>query len=447
MRCALFRRQQAAEISLAHRRCVVATLLVTIASACAHPHPPDQKATSAPQPEVKAEEPLPPSGSRAAPAIDTTAAQIGAAVAVRAQLLAREDSCDKYCWFRVKVLHSVAADDAHRPISGEIRVASYSAGPGVPAGISTIYLLPYNHYAPGRLWRLAEDPQGKPLTPTDSQVAQVWAEALLGDDPTWLPEVTALPFVFRSTDAGRKCHAEATTAGQLRAWSDCLYKQSADFVEGLLWAEHRVVSQGLESASPKLKKLVEAVPGPGTWVSLTGDSNGVHSMLLLLVHADSSRTLVAAALGDAAFDAQGLAAMKRRQNYEALARAIDRGDTHAVQRMIERGAAVNDTGRDDFPGAPPIALAAAKGNTAIVDMLLEAGANPNACCCSCVTALHRAIEKGHSATVARLLKGGADPRIPYDGRMSTAELAKRSGNPEIVRQLEEALARPAPFPR
>jgi hypothetical protein len=229
---------------------------------------------------------------------------------------------------------------------------------------------------------------------------------------------------------------------QLHDWSDCLYKQSSDFVEGLLWTERRVVPEGLANASPKLKKLADEIAGTGTWVHLAGDFNGIHSTLLLRVHADGPRRLVAAALGDVVLDSHGLAELKRREHYESMARAIDRGDVPAVQKLIERGAAVNDTGRDDFPGTFPITIAAAKGDTAIVEVLLEAGANPNACCCSCVTALHRAIEGGNSATVARLLEGGADPRIQYDGRMSTLELAKRSGNPEIVRRIEEALARP-----
>jgi ankyrin repeat protein len=160
------------------------------------------------------------------------------------------------------------------------------------------------------------------------------------------------------------------------------------------------------------------------------------------VQAEDSQKLVAAAVADVVLDAHGIAELKRRENYEVMTRAIDRGDTQAVQKLIEEGAAVNDVGRDDFPGDPPIAIAAARGNTAIVEILSKAGANPNACCCSCVTALHRAIEQGHTDTVTRLLEDGADPRIQYDGRMSTLELAKRSGNPEIVRRIEEALARP-----
>jgi hypothetical protein len=292
------------------------------------------------------------------------------------------------------------------------------------------------------LWRLAEDTHGNPLTPTDAQLARVWTEALLGDDPMWLPEITGLPFVFRSPEVGGPCQGEVTNPDQLGQWNACLTKRSSNFVEGLLWTDRRVVAEGLAGASPALKKVAGGITGPGTWVHLAGDFNGIHSSLLLRVRADGPRKLVAAALGSVVLDAHGLAEMKRRQNYDSMTRAIDRGDALAVQKLIERGAAANDTGRDDLPGAFPITLAAAKGDAAIVDVLLKAGANPNFCCCSCVTALHRAIEEGHSAIVAKLLAGGADPRIQFDGRMSTLELARRSKNPEIVPLIEHALAGP-----
>jgi hypothetical protein len=359
---------------------------------------------------------------------------------VRVQLLEREGKCDKYCWSRLKVL-SVVVNESHYDVSRDIRVVALSSGPGIAPGLTTVYLWPYNQYVPSGLWRLVEDPRGTALFPSDTQVAQVWRQALLGDDPTWLPEVTALPFVFRSTDTEGRCQREVKSQAELREWSSCLHQRSNRFAEGLLSTNHRVAPGGLMSASARLKKLAGGMAAPRNWVHLAGDFDGVHSSLLLRVQGEGSRKRVSVVLGDVVLDSHGVADINRRANYESIVRAIDGGDAQSVRKLIGEGAAVDDTGRDDFPADPPITAAAANGNLAIVDVLLEAGANPNACCCSCITALHRAIEGGHSSVVTRLLEGGADPRIQYDGRMSTLELARRAGNPEIIHRIEDALAR------
>jgi hypothetical protein len=387
----------------------------------------------APEPVATERDPLPPSGSRVAPGIDTASSEIGTAIVVRGQMGERESNCE---------VRSVVVNDSHYHVSRDIRVASLSSGPGIPPGLTTVYLLPYNQYVPSGLWRLAEDPRGTALVPSDAQVAQVWGQALLGDDPTWLPEVTALPFVFRSTDTEGRCQREVKNHAELRELISCLHQGSNTFVEGLLSTNHRVTPEGLTSASPRLKQLALGMAAPNSnWVHIAGDFDGVHSSLLLRLQGEGSRKRVSVALGDVVLDPHGVAEMKRRANYESMVRAIDRGDAQSVQKLIGQGAAVDDTGRDDSPGDPPITTAAAKGNLAIVDVLLKAGANPNACCCSCITALHRAIEGGHSSIVTRLLEGGADPRIRYDGRMSTLELARRAGNPEIIHRIEGAVAR------
>jgi hypothetical protein len=422
------------------RRRVVLPLVALASVGCAHPT--ERNATVTPELVAKEGDPLPPSGSRVAPGIETTSPEIDSAIVVRAQLLVRENNCDKYCWSRVKVLSSVAVNDSHYSMSREIRVAAHSAGPEIPPGISTIYLVPYNQYAPKGLWRLAEDSRGMVLAPTDAQVALAWGQALFGDEADWLPEVTALPFIFRSTESESRCQRAVKSPAELREWSGCLNRGSDAFIEGLRWKDRRVVPGGLTKAPPKLKGLAEGIEPLGNWVLLTGDFNGFHSALLLRIQGEGSRKLVSAALGDVVLDSHGVAEVKRRANYQSMIQAIDRGDAQSVQNLIDQGAPVNDAGRDDFPGEVPMAAAAAKGDLAIVEVLLEAGANPNACCCSCVTALHRAIEKGHSSVVARLLKSGADPRIQYDGGVSTLDLARRAGNPEIVRRIEDVLARP-----
>jgi len=418
----------------------VAALVAIWLGACAHPRETKVSAVPATPATPKAASPSP-SGSRVAAGIDAGPPDVASEIVVRAQLLEHEKACDKYCWARLKVLSVVGAGPRHA-LPHEIRVAHFSAGQGIPDGVSTICLAPYNRYTPSGLWRLVEDPGGKAHIATDAHVALAWGQALLSDvDPSWLAELTALPFAFRATEPHAPCQQDARTPDDLRAWSRCLNEGSDAFVEGLRWAEPRVVPGDLTNASPKLRKLAEAVTESGNWVLLTGDFNGFHSALLLRVRQQGSRKLVSAALGDVTLDAHGQAEVKRRASYASMIEAIDRGDARGVRRLIDEGAAVDDAGRDDLPGEIPIVAAAKKGDLAVVEVLLEAGANPNACCCSCVTALHRAIEKGHTAMVARLLDGGADPGLWYDGRMSTLELARRTGNREIVRRIEEALAR------
>ncbi len=58
-----------------------------------------------------------------------------------------------------------------------------------------------------------------------------------------------------------------------------------------------------------------------------------------------------------------------------LHRAVHRNDLKAAESLIRGGADVNATNRY---GVPPLALAATNGNAAMLELLLKAGANPNA---------------------------------------------------------------------
>ncbi len=111
--------------------------------------------------------------------------------------------------------------------------------------------------------------------------------------------------------------------------------------------------------------------------------------------------------------------------------------------MLEKGADPDGkkAGDDFVPIDRPLLRAARKGNLVLVDLLLKAGAMPDWCCCSCVTALHEAIRHRHARVVKRLLDAGSDPKIPYDGEKPTLELAKETGDSQIIALVSSRLAR------
>jgi len=355
----------------------------------------------------------------------------------RVQFIAREANCDKYCWTRVRQLSKFPANAFSR--GDELRVASLSKGQGISAGVSTILLAPYNEYMPQGLWRLAEDSNGTPLIPTDAQVAEAWGQALTGDG-SWLPELTALPLQFRLEQTDGRCPQVIRDQASLERWHACWRAWNVEFPEGAI-AELHPISQGPSEVSPSLKKLSASVTRPGNWVRIAGEFKGIHTTFLVRVQAEGPRKRVSVALGEAIFDTHALSEIRRRANYASMMRAIERDEVQAVRKLLAQGMDVDEAGSDEFPGPTPISAAATRGNLVIVGLLLEAGANPDACCCSCVTALHAAIKGGHGATVARLLKGGADPERFYDGRMSPLELAKQVGDVTIIRLIQDALAR------
>ncbi len=91
----------------------------------------------------------------------------------------------------------------------------------------------------------------------------------------------------------------------------------------------------------------------------------------------------------------------------ALVRAAIRGDADAARSALAASARAH-AAREPTLGAAPLHLAAHRGHLAVVDVLLEAGADVNAReACSGATPLHWACEGGHAAVAERLVRAGA----------------------------------------
>ena len=80
--------------------------------------------------------------------------------------------------------------------------------------------------------------------------------------------------------------------------------------------------------------------------------------------------------------------------------AAKAGKVERVGQLLRQGAAVDSR---DRLGNSPLNMAAAKGNEALVDMLLAAGANPNLANLSEVTPLMGASFAGNANIVRKLL--------------------------------------------
>jgi uncharacterized protein len=122
-----------------------------------------------------------------------------------------------------------------------------------------------------------------------------------------------------------------------------------------------------------------------------------------------------------------------------VADAAMRGNADAVKALIAQGADVNAAQGD---GMTALHWAADKGNAAIAEMLVYAGANPGAMTrIGAYTPLHLASRAGSVEVVRALLKAGAkvDAKTSVSGA-TPLHLAASSGNPAVVTALVDAKA-------
>jgi len=180
---------------------------------------------------------------------------------------------------------------------------------------------------------------------------------------------------------------------------------------------------------------------------------------LLVAIAAGDRTAVSASLDAAPLLATACLARRdesfivqcRVQVYEgdtALHAAAFTYDVEIARDLVARGADLRARNRR---GAEPLHAAAIGGpgaptwnptrQRAIIEYLIDIGADPNATALGGVTPLHRAVRNRCSAAVATLLRAGADARLANDHGSTPADLARwttgKSGSGSTAAKIEQ----------
>src|SRR5580765_5339691 len=119
-----------------------------------------------------------------------------------------------------------------------------------------------------------------------------------------------------------------------------------------------------------------------------------------------------------------------------VADASMKGDATALRTLLKSGADVNASEPD---GMTALHWAAERGDAALADMLLVAGASPSAVTrIGGYTPLHIAAETGSGPVVRALLKKGANAKSADSSGATPLHLAAKSGSADATLALIEA---------
>ena len=123
----------------------------------------------------------------------------------------------------------------------------------------------------------------------------------------------------------------------------------------------------------------------------------------------------------------------------ALPAAVELGDSGIVPLLLDAGADPNARTAD---GEPVASLAARAGDAGILALLLDAGADPNATDESGVAVLVGAVVQSDAEIVRMLLEAGADPNTLSEEGLAVLAIAVDRGDVEVARLLLDAGANP-----
>ena len=126
--------------------------------------------------------------------------------------------------------------------------------------------------------------------------------------------------------------------------------------------------------------------------------------------------------------------------YQPLGLACFFGHIESAQYLINAGARINCASQNQMK-VTPLHSAAAGRHTAIVKLLLEHDADPNAPQEGGFTPLHAAAQNGDIQTIHALLFHGAEVDIKSAEGKSPLDYARESGKPEAVELLQRGITK------
>jgi len=121
-------------------------------------------------------------------------------------------------------------------------------------------------------------------------------------------------------------------------------------------------------------------------------------------------------------------------DHQALCTAIINDDTDTAIQLLDSGAPCDE---ENSKGSTPLVIASRRGNTRIVEKLLQLGANPAGISSNGTTPVLQACHHGHGAVLGLLLKNGGWRLMDVANFNATTPLmrAAQEGHLEIVRDL------------
>ena len=132
-----------------------------------------------------------------------------------------------------------------------------------------------------------------------------------------------------------------------------------------------------------------------------------------------------------------LAYQKDKMGNSALFYAVANGHDRVVNALLRIIKQVDDV--EPEKRCTPLFIAATKGYTAIVLLLLQHGANPNIKNIDGLTSLHNAVYERHIDVVKLLLKYGANPAIKDGIGRTPLDWIQRNEHPQLYQLLDAAV--------